>query len=551
MGKTIYYGGAILTMAEPLYAEAVLVEDGVIRAVGNEEDVMKHQDVSTCMVDLMGRCLMPAFIDSHSHITALASTMGLVPLAELPDMNAVCARLEDYRVKHQVKDGEWIIGFGYDHNIFPDGRQPDKSDLDCFTRNPVLISHASGHMGVVNSMGLERMGITKDTPDPEGGRIGRVTEQGCPGRERSEIGTGNGFGEPSGYLEESALIGRAGSLLSPDPEREMEGLRKAQEVYLSHGITTIQDGLMKEDGFRLLARAGQEGVLKADIVGYPDMKNAKELGGRTEYVKRYQNHLKIGGYKIILDGSPQGRTAWMSRPYEGAEDGYRGYPAYSEAEVEQYVETAYKEDMQILAHCNGDAAAEQFLNAAEKAAREIVDAGGKGKDIRPVMIHAQFARGDQIRRMARISMIPSFFAAHIYYWGDVHLKNLGRERAERISPVRTALDAGVIYTLHQDTPVIEPDMLETVWCVVNRTTKGGIRLSQEEAVSCLDALKGVTIYAAVQYHEESSKGSIEEGKRADLVILSEDPLRAGKDRIRGITVLETIKDGETVYCRER
>lgn len=246
MGKTIYYGGRILTMSDPLYAEAVLVENGVIRAVGNEEDVMKHQDVSTRMVDLMGRCLMPAFLDSHSHITALASTMGLVPLAELTDMESVCARLEDYRVKHQVKDREWIIGFGYDHNFFPDGRQPDKSDLDCFSRNPVLISHASGHMGVVNSMGLQMLGITKDTPDPEGGRIGRMSEK---------EGGVSGYGEPDGYLEESAFIGRAGSMLAPDPEKELEGIRKAQVVYLSHGITTIQDGLMKEDGFRLLARA--------------------------------------------------------------------------------------------------------------------------------------------------------------------------------------------------------------------------------------------------------------------------------------------------------
>ena len=205
-----------------------------------------------------------------------------------------------------MKDREWIIGFGYDHNFFPDGRQPDKSDLDCFSRNPVLISHASGHMGVVNSMGLQMLGITKDTPDPEGGRIGRVSEK---------EGDVSGYGEPDGYLEESAFIGRAGSMLAPDPEKELEGIRKAQVVYLSHGITTIQDGLMKEDGFRLLARAGEEGILLADIVGYPDLKNAKELAEQHDYVKQYRNHLQIGGYKIILDGSPQGRTAWMSRPY--------------------------------------------------------------------------------------------------------------------------------------------------------------------------------------------------------------------------------------------
>lgn len=538
MKKTIYYGGSILTMAEPLYAEAVLVEDGVIQMVGNEEDVMKRQDVATEMVDLMGRCLMPAFIDSHSHITALAQTMGLVQLAETVSMEEITERLANYKKQNKIADGEWIIGFGYDNNFLPDRRQPDKRDLDVFDRNPVLISHASGHMGVVNSLGLKALGITEETPDPEGGRIGRLKTQ--EGGEK----------EPNGFLEENAFFQRAGSMLVKDPEKELDDLSAAQDVYLKYGITTVQDGLLKADGFRLLKKAGKEGRLKLDVVGYPEMMGSKSLTEEKEYVKQYHNRLKLGGYKIILDGSPQGRTAWVTVPYEHG-DGYCGYPSLKDQEVEQFVEEAYLEDMQILAHCNGDAAADQYLNAVAKAAGTVKDAGGREKDIRPVMIHAQLARRSQVKRMAEFDMIPSFFAAHTYYWGDTHIINFGRERAEHISPVQTAVREGVCYTLHQDTPVIAPNMLETVWCAVNRVTKSGVKLSGGEEVSCLDALKGVTVNAAYQYFEENEKGTIETGKKADFVILSEDPIKADPKKIKGIEVLETIKEDVTVYRREK
>lgn len=252
--------------------------------------------------------------------------------------------------------------------------------------------------------------------------------------------------------------------------------------------------------------------------------------------------MKIGGYKIILDGSPQGRSAWLSKPYIGGEGTENGYPYWEDEAVKGFVSQAVKEGRQILAHCNGDGASEQFLNAYEAAMAE------KGKEeLRPVMIHCQTVRKDQLKRMAKMGMIASMFVGHVWYWGDVHRKNLGEERGNSISPARDAIDQGVIVNFHQDTPVTKPDMLHSVWCSVNRVSLGGRVIGENQKISVYEALKAVTIHGAYEYFEEDEKGSIEEGKKADLVILSQSPLEVEPDKIKEIQVLETIKEGDVVY----
>ena len=207
---------------------------------------------------------------------------------------------------------------------------------------------------------------------------------------------------------------------------------------------------------------------------------------------------------------------------------------------------AGKRKVQIIAPCNGDAAAEQFLDCLEKAEQEYTVL----KTLRPVVIHGQFMRPDQMPKAKDLGAVVSFFTAHTWYWGDVHVQNFGLERASRISAAASALACGMPFTFHQDAPVIRPDMLETIWCAVNRRTKNGIVLGADQRIPVWEALKAVTINAAYQYFEEEQKGSITPGKRADFVILSENPLEVPKDRIRKIRVLETIKDGESIFRRE-
>lgn len=523
--EKIFYNGDILTMEDNLEAEAVLIKNGKIEALGSKEVILALKTEETELVDLQGKTLMPAFIDTHSHISALTQTLTLVSLSECKSIGEIIDKLKEYRESRDIPDGKWIVGFGYDHNFLAEKRHPDRDDLDQVSAvNPILISHVSGHMGIVNSLGLEKLNIHEGMADPVGGSYGHAA----------------GTAKLSGYLEESAFISHAKGIMKPDIEELAKSMQTAQDIYLANGITTVQEGLAGRSDLEVLKYAAESRKLKVDVVAYLDLAEEDNLPDvNSPYHKKYRNHLKIGGYKLVLDGSPQGKTAWLTKPYEG-EDTYKGNPTHSDAYVEQIVRKALSEDQQLLTHCNGDAAADQLIHAFQKAGEE------HPIRIRPVMIHAQTVRRDQIQEMKRLGMIPSYFVTHVYYWGDIHIRNLG-ERAFRISPAGTTVREKLLFTFHQDTPVIAPNMLETVWCAVNRVTQSGVSLGAEEAVSVYDALKAVTINAAYQYFEEESKGSIAEGKRADLIILDRNPLTVDPGDIKDIQMLETIKDGETVW----
>lgn len=529
MTEQIYFNGNIITMEPDSEPEAIFIRDGIIEQLGTTTDLMKLKCANTQLIDLQGKTLMPAFIDPHSHISALASTLAYVSLEGVKSFDEIIARLHTFKENKHLQSGEWIIGFGYDHNMLAEKKHPTKELFDSvFVDNPVMISHASGHMGVTNSLGLAALQITKDTPDPEGGHIGRM-----PGSE-----------EPNGYLEETAFTSNSTKMPQLTLDQRCELLKEAQHIYLQYGITTVQDGIVRDNDWEGLKEAADRGQFIVDVIGYVDMKNSANIvKNNPDYVKKSINRLKIGGYKIFLDGSPQGRTAWLSQPYEHAEDGYRGYPIYEDRDVENFARIAYEEELQLLTHCNGDAAAEQLIQSIERVQEELTQA----PNMRPVMIHAQTVRSDQVRRMKPIHMIPSFFIAHVYYWGDIHIDNLGMDRASQISPAKTAIDENVVYTFHQDSPVVPPDMLHTVWCAVNRITKQDVLLGDNERISPYDALKGVTINAAYQYFEEELKGSIKEGKLADLVILDQNPLTIDPMKIKDIRIVQTIKEGNTVY----
>ena len=515
----LYFGGTILTMEPGPAPGAVLTDGGRIVAVGDPEALRPRAE--KC-VDLAGGTLLPAFLDPHSHITAVASTLNLAQLGADTSFDQLCGTLQAFRDGRRLPAGAWVVGSGYDHNILAEGCHPTRQVLDgALPHNPCIIAHASGHMAVANSAALRAMGITADTPDPEGGKIGREAD----GK------------TPSGYLEESAFIRlAAGAIPQPGPEQALGALLAAQDLYLSQGYILAQDGMTGQSQFDLL-KAGGEAGLTLDVVGYADMKAAPALADEPPV-----GGFSMGGYKIFLDGSPQGRTAWMLAPYRGEDPDYCGYPVYTDGEVTAFIRKAVGEKRQLLCHCNGDAAAEQYLRCYEKAG-----GGTVADDLRPVMIHAQLVRREQLARMGAIGMMPSFFAAHIWYWGDIHVKNFGPGRAAEISPLRWAADLGLPFTMHQDSPVIPPNALESVWCAVNRVTRQGAVLGPELKLSPLEALRAFTVNAAYQYHMEGDRGSIAPGKRADFVLLDADPTSVAPMEIRNIKVLETIKDGVSVY----
>ena len=166
------------------------------------------------------------------------------------------------------------------------------------------------------------------------------------------------------------------------------------------------------------------------------------------------------------------------------------------------------------------------------------------------MIHAQLVQKEQLERMKPLPMIPSFFAAHVWHWGDVHIENFGVQRASLISPLRDALQLGLVFTLHTDTPVIAPNLMESVWCAAVRRTKNGVLLGEKERIDVYEALRAITQYAAWQYHEEDQKGTLEAGKLADFAVLDQNPLEIPVEEIRNIQVLETWKEGTCMYKRQ-
>lgn len=532
----IFHNGNIITMEgdrETDGPEAVLVRNGKIASVGPLSQVCKDAEGSVEMVDLKGRCLMPGFIDGHGHITMNGQMSLCADLRDCTSFDEIVDVLNEYKDNSYKKRSGVLMGFGYDHNFLAEGAQPDKRVLDrVSTEIPIMILHASGHLCCVNSAMLELAGLEADAPDPEGGTYGRLDD----GKELS------------GYAEEGGMIAFQ-KILRDKLKPDILGMfANMQKTYLEHGVTTIQDGATDKSAFGMLKLMNALHLLKSDVVVYPVMgeEGTEIMHKYGDRYSDYRNRLKIGGYKMILDGSPQGRTAWMSEPYEGDDEGYCAYPWLTDEVVEENARQAVAEGKQLLVHCNGDAAGDQYLDAYEKALEDTKSTA----DLRPVMIHCQTARSDQFDRMKEIDMIPSIFVGHVWYWGDVHLKNFGEARGNRISPVGDALERGMIYNFHQDTPVTKPDMMHTVWCAVNRETREGRKIGPEQKVDVYDALKGVTINTAYMYFEEDSKGSITPGKRADLVILDRSPLDVDPSEIRDIKVLETIKDGKTVYSRK-
>lgn len=520
--KRIYYNGTVITMEQPLYADWLCCENGRILEVGSGKSLDKNRTDAEYF-DLHGQVLMPSFIDAHSHLTSYANTFLQVSVEGLTSVGQIQDRIAAFIQQRKIPDGQWVTASQYDHNLLPEQKHLSRVDLDeVSTRHPIVMQHKSGHMGVFNSCALQRLGVSEQTPSSSGGLI-----------ERRD-------GRLTGYMEEADFVQNLRKIPMPDIQTMIDAYRQAQDVYFSYGITTIQDGMIVEPLIPVYRALLEQHIFRADVVGFPEhAAYAAYVSAFEKNIKKYHGCFKVGGMKIFLDGSPQGRTAWMRTPYVGQPE-YFGYPTMHDEDVLDSVTDAAKQHTQILAHCNGDRACQQFIDAVRLAPQ---------KPERPVMIHAQFLGIDQLDEVKQWQIIPSFFVAHVYHWGDVHIQNFGLSRAADISPAAEALQRGILFTFHQDAPVIEPDMLQTVWSAVCRQTKGGVLLGEKERIDVLSALKAVTVHAAYQYFEENEKGSIRPGKVEDLIVLDQDPLKVPAEKLKDILVLKTIKRGQILYTR--
>lgn len=541
MTKKLYTNANVITVnANEDIAESVLVINGIIKAVGTSEDLLSLVDEDTEIIDLEGKTMLPGFIDPHGHIVAIAQTLMIVMLGDVTSKEELLSRLKKEIEENPPKEGGWVIGFGYDNTKFEDGLHPTKFDLDTVSKDiPITVSHASGHLACVNSKGLELYGYSgEEYIVPEGGVVRTISANSK---------------EANGVLEENAILDSVKKKVVPSPgfEDVLNAIVRAQKIYASLGITTTMDASVEEVNHyhHMLGACAQNNMLIMDVVGLATQPSTKNLMKNEGTPKReYFNNYKLGGAKTWLDGSPQGFTAWLSKPYhvvpEGQPADYCGYGTQTDEVVTQYFVDCINMNIQVHVHVNGDEACEQFLRCYEQA----MEITGHGRELRPVMVHCQALREDQLDRVKALGAVPTFFHDHILFWGDLHYNQVfGPERAQNISPIGWALEKDILFTLHQDPPVKIPNQILAIHNAVNRKTESGRVLGEHQRIPVMEAIKAVTINGAYQYFEEDTKGSIEVGKVADLVILDKDILTIPDEKIKSIQVLETIKNGNTIY----
>ncbi len=537
---SIYMGGDIITMndAQP-HAGAIAVKDGLIVAVGTRAEVeQEHKGTETKIHNLDGKTLVPGFLDAHSHYINSLSVANQAKLYAPPagpgkDVDSIIAELKRFAREREIPKGDMILGYGYDDTVMPGGRLLNRDDLDkAFPDNPVRIDHVSMHGAVLNSMALEMFGFDANTKTPPGGVIVRK-----PGTE-----------EPYGLIMETAFLPVYERTFPMSPEEEIANTRAGQMMYAEAGITTAHEGATHLGQLQTMHRAAEAGANIIDVVAYPFITDldATLKQNPIDTWGKYNKHFKIGGVKITSDGSPQGRTAFFSTPYltggPNGEQDWHGEPTFPRESLQAMLKRVYDLGVPLTYHANGDAAIDMLFKA-----HEAVAGNDLGKDRNVTIIHAQFTRRDQIPKYVEFKFRPSYYTLHTFYFSDAHIRNRGKQQAMYISPMRDSIDAGLHPTNHTDAVVAPLDQMFMLWTAVNRVSRSGEEIGPDQRITPHEGLKAMTIWVAEQYGEQASKGSIEVGKLADLVILDKNPLVVDSMAIRDIKVVETLKEGNSIY----
>ena len=533
---------------------------------GSKSSVLSKKGKNTKIIDLKGKCLMPGFFDPHSHVVLQSVKFSVAnldpkPIGEAGSIEDIKNILKTWITEKKPKKGEWIIGWGYDDTGITDARHPNRDDLDEVSKDhPILLMHISAHLMTGNSKMLEITNLNAKTPDPDGGVIQRRA----------------GSNEPNGVLEENAMMLTLKHLPMPTPEQAIKLLEAGIDFYAEAGITTAQDCASSAGTVKLLRTMEESGKLPIDIITWPVYRGlGDELFNEVVKDKGKRGRLRLGGIKLTIDGSIQGYTAFLSEPYHvqpGAnvkpvadkcdsknaehlfiapdldkpdDSASKGYASMTQENIDGWVKRCDENNVSMQVHCNGDAATDLLINAIKKHR-----SGKNNLDLRTNIIHAQTMREDQLDFTAKNNMTVSFFPIHVYFWGDRHRDIfLGPKRAERINPSRSALKRNIKVSLHHDAPIAGISMLQVAWASVNRVTSSGKKLGEEQCITPYEAMRAITIDSAWQNFEEDRKGTLEVNKLADLVILSDDPLIIDPMKIREIKVLETIKEGKTVFSK--
>lgn len=537
----VLHNGNVRTMdAVDRCVEAVAVRNGRVVATGTNREMTGLSGEHTRFEDLGGRTAIPGFIETHNHPTFFGLTLSAPVDAGSPPNDTIADIVE--RVREGVRGfepGTWVRGYRYDDTQLADDRHPTRDDLDpASPDHPVCLMHISGHFCVLNSAGLDAVGIDAGTADPEGGMIVRDES-----------------GRPTGVLAETAAFAAYAAMPSDSTDDLADALERAGDAYLAAGVTTVHDlgigliaGPAELEAYRLALRAGRfhtrvQGFLTPDLL--PGLAEGDPTPLERGVAGLGDDRFRIAGAKLWADGSIQGLTGCVSEGYACAPHQH-GMLIYPPDELARRVRALHDAGLQVAVHGNGDAAIETILNA--------YDALGERKALhtrRHRIEHCQMAGDRQLEQMAESGLLASFFVKHVYYWGDRHRSRfLGERRAARLNPLRSALRHGVRFGLHSDTPVVPVPPLDGVRSAVRRRTRSGEVLGPDERIGVTEAVRAYTSEAALLAFEEQDKGSLEPGRLADIAVLSADPWADPGDVSEDVHVTATMIGGEAVWRRE-
>jgi len=513
--------GNVLTMdlSQPT-AEAVAVKKDRIAKVGTNKEISPWIGKTTKVINLQGRTVVPGLIDSHIHVGDFGKFLMWIDLKDVDSVEEMQRRIRKRAQK--IPEGRWIIGSGWDQTRFAEKRYPNRRDLDeASPHNPVILYHQCGRVCVVNSKALELAGVTKETKSPSGGKIEKAAET----------------GEPTGILREKATDLVWKTIPEPSEEEIMEGASLACKKIVEAGVTSIHWIVTSSTEVQIIQKLRAENKLPLRVYIIATVDILDQINGFYSPVSSGDNKDRNLGVKVFVDGSLAARTAALREPYSDDPES-KGQLLYSQQELDALVAKVHKANLRLVMHAMGDQAIDMALTAIEKALMEE-----PRKDHRYRLEHASVLNSELIQRIKELGMMvsvqPKCVISEFSVWSAVD--RLGSERARWLYPLKTLIKEGIRVVGGSDCPMEPLSPLQGIQAAVTR------EFFPEERITVDEALRIYTVNAAYTSFEETVKGSIEEGKLADLTVLSGDPTAVPPSKIGDIKVSMTVVGGKVVY----
>ncbi|MDX1405611.1 MAG: amidohydrolase [Woeseiaceae bacterium] len=523
LASMIITGANVYTMVpDNPKAEAIAVRGRHLLAVGSNEDIVNLSNASTVRIDGRGMTITPGFIDSHSHPLFAEEAVGVnVNLRRIDDVKKALAGKAA-----QTPPGHWVRGVMYDDTKFEDERPLNRRDIDDVVRDhPVYVGHRGGHTAVVNSKAFEIAGITKDTPDPDGGRYFREG------------------GELTGKVAEHArdVFFEVGTWPVMDRAVRQKAAEIASANMAAAGLTSTTDAYGSLDDLIAYQDARDAGQLRFRMSFMPGGNSEVYAGLKTAGVRSGfgDDMIRIGAVKFAADGSASERTMYMSTPYEGTED--HGILTMTQEQIDAAVDDAVAHGFRVGIHANGDLTIEMVLNAYERVLRNH-----SGRNPRHRIEHCSLINPDLLRRIKAAGVVPTPFYTYAHYHGNKWV-DYGEEKMESMFAHRSFLDAGIPVAPASDYTPGPYEPMMAIQSMVTRKDARGRVWGPSQRISVTEAMRICTVHGAYASFEEDIKGTVQAGRLADFVMLEQDPHDVDPDSIKEIRIVRTVMNGRTTY----